>query len=49
MIKVYHNTDNGIFNFSDFMEEMLKNQQKIGFSGTVTSHKNGQQIVLSIW
>ena len=40
MIKVYH-TDNGIFNTSKFMVELLKNQQKIRFSGASTSHQNG--------
>ena len=40
VIKVYH-TDNGIFNSSDFMEELLKKQQKIRFSGAGTSHRNG--------
>ena len=32
MINVYH-TDNGIFNISKFMEDLLKKQQKIRFSG----------------
>ena len=40
VIKVYH-TDNRIFNASYFMEELLKNQQKIMFSGTDASHQNG--------
>ena len=40
MIKGYH-TDNGIFNSSEFMEELLKNQQKISFSGAGASHQNG--------
>ena len=40
MIKVYH-TDNGIFNYSEFMEELLKKQQKVRFSGAGASHKNG--------
>ena len=40
MIKGYH-TDNAIFNSSDFMEELLNNQQKISFSGAGASHKNG--------
>ena len=40
LIKGYH-TDNGIFNVSEFMEELLKNQQKISFSGAGASHKNG--------
>ena len=39
-IKGYH-TDNGIFNASEFMEEMLNNQQKIRFSGAGASHQNG--------
>ena len=38
MIKVYH-TD--IFNTSKFMEELLKKQQKLRFSGAGASHKNG--------
>ena len=41
MIKVYHNTENGIFNTSKFMKELLKKQQKIGFSGAGASHQNG--------
>ena len=40
MIKVYH-TDNGIFNISKFMDDTLKNQQKIRFSGARTTHQNG--------
>ena len=40
VIKGYH-TDNGIFSSSDFMEELLKKQQKIRFSGVGASHKNG--------
>ena len=40
MIKGYH-TDNGIFNASDFMEELLKKQQKIRFIGDCSSHRNG--------
>ena len=36
-----HHTDNGIFNTSTFMEELLKKQQKISFSGASASHKNG--------
>ena len=40
VIKGYH-TDNGIFNSSEFMEELLKNQQKIRFSGAGDSHQNG--------
>ena len=39
-IKVYH-TGNEIFNTSDFMEEMSKNQKNIRFIGTGTSHQNG--------
>ena len=39
VIKGY-NTDNGIFNSSEFMEEMLKKQQKIRFSGASASHQN---------
>ena len=40
MINVYH-TDNGIFNTSKIMEEMLKKQQKLRFSGAGASHQNG--------
>ena len=40
VIKVYH-TDNGIFNSSEFMEELLKKQQKIRFSGSGSSYQNG--------
>ena len=39
VIKGYH-TDNVIFNASDFMEELLKKQQKIRFSGVSASHQN---------
>ena len=39
-IKEYH-TDNGIFSASEFMEELLKKQQKINFSGAGASHQNG--------
>ena len=40
VIKGYH-TNNDIFNASEFMEELLKNQQKISFIGAGASHKNG--------
>ena len=40
VIKGYH-TDNGMFNSSDFMEELLDNQKKIRFNGDGASHKNG--------
>ena len=40
MIKGYH-TDYGIFNSSEFTEELLKKQQKIRFSGSGASHQNG--------
>ena len=40
VIKGYH-TENGIFNASEFMEELLKNQKKIRFSGAGASHQNG--------
>ena len=40
MIKGYH-TDNGIFNSSEFMEELFKKQQKIRFSGAGASYQNG--------
>ena len=39
VIKGYH-ADNGIFNCSDFVEELLKNQPKIRFSGAGASHQN---------
>ena len=35
------NTDNVIFNFSEFMEKLLNNQQNIRFSGADESHING--------
>ena len=40
VIKIYH-TDNGIFNSSEFMEELFKKQRNIRFIGTGTSHQNG--------
>ena len=40
VIKGYQ-TDNVIFNSSEFMEELLKKQQKIRFSGAGASHQNG--------
>ena len=40
VIKGYH-TDIGIFNYSEFMEYLLKKQQKIRFSGAGASHQNG--------
>ena len=40
VIKEYH-TDDGIFNSSEFMEELLKKQKNIRFSGDGTSHQNG--------
>ena len=40
-IKGYH-TDNGIFNSSECMEELLKKQQRIRFSGPGASHQNGE-------
>ena len=39
MINEYH-TD--IFNTSNFMEELLKKQQKLRFSVVGASHKNGE-------
>ena len=36
----YH-TDNGIFNASEFIEEPLKKNQMIKFSGAGASHQNG--------
>ena len=41
MINVYH-TDNGIFNTSKCMEELLKKQQNIRFIGARASHQNGE-------
>ena len=40
VIKGYH-TDNGIFNASECMGELLKKQQNIRFSGAGASHQNG--------
>ena len=40
VIKGYQ-TDNSIFYASYFMEVLLKNQQKIRFSGAGASHQNG--------
>ena len=40
VINGYH-TDNGIFNSSEFMEELLEKQQKIRFSGAGASNQNG--------
>ena len=40
VIKGYH-TDNGIFNSLEFMEDLLKKQQKIRFSEAGASHQNG--------
>ena len=42
MINIYH-TENGIFNTSKFMEELLKKQKKIRFSGSSDSHQNGSE------
>ena len=39
-IKQYH-TNNGIFNYSDFIEELLKKQQNIRLSGSDALHQNG--------
>ena len=36
-----YNTDNGILNASEFMEELLKIHQKIRFLGAGASHQNG--------
>ena len=41
MINVYH-TDNEISNNPKFMEELLKKQNKLRFSGAGASHKNGE-------
>ena len=41
MIKGYH-TDNGIFNSSEFMGELLNKKQKIRFSGSSASHQIGE-------
>ena len=40
MIKIY-NTNNGILNTSNFVEDTLKNQKKIRFNGAGASHQNG--------
>ena len=40
MINAYH-TDNGIFNTSKFMGDLLKKQQNIRFSGASDSLQNG--------
>ena len=40
VIKGCH-TDNGIFNSSEFIEELFKKQQNIRFSGAGASHQNG--------
>ena len=40
VVKGYH-TYNGIFNASEFMEELLKKHQKIRFSEAGDSHQNG--------
>ena len=42
VIKGYH-TDNGIFNVSEFMDNLLKNQKKIKFSVAGASHQNGEE------
>ena len=42
MINVY-NTDNGIINTSKFMEDMLKKQKNIKFSGASASHQNEKE------
>ena len=41
VIKVYHNTENGISNTSYFMEDLWKKHKKIGFSGAGDPHQNG--------
>ena len=41
VIQGYH-TSNGIFNASEFIEEMFKTHQKIRFSGAGASHQNGE-------
>ena len=40
MIKGYH-TDNGVINSSEFIEKLLKKQQKIIFREAGDSHQNG--------
>ena len=40
MINVHH-TENEILNTSKFMEELLKKQQKLRFSGAGAPHQNG--------
>ena len=41
-IKGYH-TGNGIFNGSEFMENLLNNQKNMRFSGAGASHQNGSK------
>ena len=41
MINIYHQKMLQIFNTSKFMEELLKKQQKLKFSGAGASHQNG--------
>ena len=48
MINIYH-TDNGIFNTSKFMEDLLKKQQKISLLGMVSQMKIGEKSAPSIW
>ena len=48
VIKRYH-TDNGIFNSSEFIEELSKKKQKIRFSGAGASHQNGALERASTW
>ena len=45
VIKGYH-TDNGIFNYLEFMEEMLKKHQKIRFSGAGASRQGEVECVI---
>ena len=40
MINVYP-TENGIFDISNFMEELLKKKQEIRVSEAIASHQNG--------
>ena len=47
VIKGYH-TDNGVFNASDFMEELLKKQQNVRLSGAGALYQNGHQSASSI-
>lgn len=40
MVQAYH-TDNGVFTSREFLEELIKTEQKIRFSGSGAAHQNG--------